>query len=46
MVPKILNQVLKGKAHPPVLLGHRDHQPQVALYQLFAGSLVSGASVP
>ena len=46
MVQKIPNRVLKGKAHPPVLLGNRDHQPQVALYQLFAGSLVYGASVP
>src|SRR5215203_4791148 len=42
----LLDQILEGKTHPPVFLGHRDHQPEVALYQLFAGSLVSGTCSP
>src|SRR5215211_3083088 len=42
----LLNQILEGKAHPPVLLGHRDNQPEVALYQLFAGTLISGTCLP
>src|SRR5829696_8695754 len=41
-----LNQILKRKPHPPVFLGHRHNQPEVALYQLFAGSLVSGTRRP
>jgi hypothetical protein len=42
----LLDQILEGKTHPPVFLGHGDHQPEVALYELFAGSLVSGACSP
>src|SRR5215207_3825889 len=42
----LLDQVLEGEPHPPVPLGHRDHQSEVALYQLSARSLVSGASPP
>src|SRR3712207_5519361 len=40
----LLDEVLEGETHPPVILGHRDHQSEVALYQLFARPLVSGAS--
>ena len=28
----LLDEVLEGKPHPLVLLGHRDDQPEVALY--------------
>ena len=42
----LLDEILEGKAHSPVVLGHRDDQPQVALYQLFAGFLVSSSCPP
>ena len=42
----LLDQVLEGQPHPPVPLGHADNQPEVALYQFFAGSLVSGTYPP
>src|SRR5215210_2198616 len=42
----LLAEVLEWKTHPPVLLGHRDNQPEVVLYQLLAGSLVSGTRPP
>ena len=38
----LLDEVLEGEPHPPVPLGHRGHQSEVALYQLIAGPLVSG----
>src|SRR5215210_7908120 len=42
----LLDQILEGKAHPPVFLGHRDNQPEVVLYQLLAGTVVSGTCLP
>src|SRR5215207_9900282 len=42
----LLDQILEGKVHLHVLLGHRDHEAEVALYQLLTGSLVSGTRSP
>src|SRR5215204_4972132 len=38
----LLDEVLEGKAHPAVLLGHRDHEPQVLLYELMSGLPITG----
>src|SRR5215204_5702158 len=42
----LLDEVLEGKTVSTILLGYRDDQPEVLLYQLSAGSLVSGTRAP
>src|SRR5918994_2156866 len=37
----LLDEVLKGQPIAPVLLGHRDHEPQVLLDELLASPLVA-----